>query len=173
MFLLEAISEIQDALIYCEREYYLYPEPEMRDLMATLYFEAISFFELGAQYLASSFIFWLARSQMLKHESRRIIKLSKKIVREAEYFNRREVREISHRMLEANRKQEQIIKAVEGQQRIIESLQEEQKGLASVADHQQVLQALQKLLANFPPSLTNGSPWRKPSVEEVEDAGDD
>ncbi|KAK3316490.1 hypothetical protein B0H66DRAFT_296419 [Apodospora peruviana] len=149
--LLEAMSAIQDALMCCEREYALYPEPQLKLLMSTLYLEAVTFFESAARSLEVPAIFVYLPYNSLKHKAQTITKLSKRIRKEAEYFHRLEVREISCMVREVGRKQDQVMRAVEEQQRTLESLQEEQKVLASIMDHQQVLQALQQLLARFPP----------------------
>lgn len=149
--LLESISEIQDALICCEREYALYREPELKVLMSTLYFEALDFFQAFARSLIGPIFIVMFRWEPMRYKSKKIIKLSKRITREAEYFHRREVREINKRVLEVDRKQDLVMRALEEQQRALEALREEEKVLATISDHQQVLQALQQLLARFPP----------------------
>jgi len=149
--LLEAVSEIQDALIRCEQEYALYPEPELKVLMSTLYYQALEFFETSARYLTGPTFLVVVRWERARVECKKIMKLSNRIIKEAEYFNRREVREINKRVLEVDRKQDLVMRALEEQQRALEALREEEKVLATISDHQQVLQALQQLLARFPP----------------------
>ena len=171
--LLETISEIQDALIYCEREYVLYQEPELKLLMSALFFEALGFFESAVHHLSGSMLSWIIGGEVFKYEAKRIMKLAKKITKEAEYFHRREVREIRNRVLEVDRKQDRIVRGLEEQQRIMESLQEEQKVLSSIADHQQVLQILQELLARFtPPSKQESSPSEQEAMVQESGGGD-
>jgi hypothetical protein len=69
-----------------------------------------------------------------------------------EYLHRRELREAHIRLREVDRKQDEVIRALEDQKRILVSLQEEQKILAAVTDHQNVLHMVQQLLARFPSS---------------------
>ena len=169
--LLETIGEIQEALIYCEREYALYKEPELKVLVSALFFEAIAFFESAAHHLSGSMLSWIIGNETLKYEAKKIMKLAKKITKEVEYFHRREVREIRSRVLEVDRKQDRIIRGLE-QQRIMESLQEEQKVPSSIADHQQVLQILQQLLVRFtPPSKEDSSPSEQETMVPCQESG--
>lgn len=80
------------------------------------------------------------------------MKLSKRITKEAEYFHRREVREINNRVHEVDRKQDLVMRALEEQQRALEALRGRgERVWRQSLDHQQVLQALQQLLVRFPP----------------------
>lgn len=69
-----------------------------------------------------------------------------------EHLHRRELREAHFRLREVDRKQDEVVRALEDQRRILVSLQEEQKILAAVTNHQNVLQMIQQLLARFPSS---------------------
>ncbi|KAK3369449.1 hypothetical protein B0T24DRAFT_632623 [Lasiosphaeria ovina] len=149
--LLEVMGEIQDSLVCCEREYVLYPEPELRVLMSTLYFAALDFFETTVRSLSGPVFLAIYKSERLRYKAKKIMKLSKRVTKEAEYFHRREVREVNNRVREVDRKQDQVIRALEEQQKVLEAFREEQKVLATISDHQQVLQDLQQLLARFPP----------------------
>jgi len=56
---------------------------------------------------------WTIGIERLKYEAKGIMKLAKKITKEAEYLHRREVREIRNRVLEVDRKQDRTIRGLE------------------------------------------------------------
>jgi hypothetical protein len=154
---------MQDAFEICEREYALYPEPRIHSLMVGLYNEGlfciaeIYKLSLGTSESAKSRFKQALRDpgligdrSAIQRNAERIKSFSQKVAREVEYYHRRELRQAHLRLVEVDKKQNQVLKALEEQQKILASLQEEQKLLASVTDYQKVLQKLQELLARLP-----------------------
>jgi hypothetical protein len=171
---LNVLEEINAAFQTCEREYALYPEPNIKKLVVALYHESLlgitTIFKtltvgpvkrISTQFLAGN---------DLQHTIKKVKGFSAKVIKEMEYLHRRELREAHVRLREVDRKQDEVIRAWEDQRRILVSLQEEQKILAAVTDHQKVLQMIQQLLARFPPSTETTSAVSDSTKNEEEGA---
>jgi len=155
--ILRALVEMQDAFETCEREYSLYPEPHVKDLVLDLYTEVISGLASIARLLPDTArnsmrlaIISDSHARMISDSIETIQACARKVIKEVEYLHRKELREAHLRLRQIDRKQDQVIRALEEQRRIMLSLQEEQKILTSVNNHQKVLQMLQQLLADKP-----------------------
>ncbi|KAL1869389.1 hypothetical protein Daus18300_005601 [Diaporthe australafricana] len=152
---MDALTEMQDALRMCEREYRLYPEQRVRELFEKLCKEMVEAAAFNIKTLQGSaarraikgLVYAQQQEIKVKDTSARIKGLSERVIKEVEYLHRRELKEAHQRLREVDRKQDEALRMLEEQQRILTSLQEEQRLLGVVADHQKVLQLLQQLLA--------------------------
>ncbi|PNP58535.1 hypothetical protein THARTR1_01551 [Trichoderma harzianum] len=155
----EALREMQDALETCTREYELYPEPKLKVIMMELYTESFSGMTTVLKVLREKSKVWTQgrNTQILKDSIAKIRRSSHKVMREVEYLHRRELRQAHLRLREVDRKQDQVIRALDEQKRILVSIQEEHKALNLISDHQKVVQMLQQLLAKFPPPAAVGA----------------
>lgn len=145
------MNEMQDALQMCEREYKLYPEPKVAELVKELCVEMVCTAEVASRTLrgtTSKMLFSINQPVLgMKTAVSKIRGISDKVIREVEYLHRRELRDAHQRLREVDRKQNEVLRMLGEQRRILDSLQEEQKMLSTIADHQKVLQLLQRLLA--------------------------
>lgn len=155
----EALREMQDALETCTREYELYPEPKLKVIIMELYTESFSGMTIVLKVLRERSKVWAQgrNTQILKDTIAKIRRSSQKVMKEVEYLHRRELRQAHLRLREIDRKQDQVIRALDEQKKILISMQEEQKSLNLINDHQKVVQMLQQLLAKFPPPAAVGA----------------
>ncbi|KAF3073666.1 hypothetical protein CFAM422_003935 [Trichoderma lentiforme] len=149
----EALREMQDALETCTREYELYPEPKLKVIIMKLYTESFSGMTIVLKVLREKSKPWTQgrNTQILKDTIAKIRRSSQKVMKEVEYLHRRELRQAHLRLREIDKKQDQVIRALDEQKKILIAMQEEQKALNLINDHQKVVQMLQQLLAKFPP----------------------
>ncbi|KAL6837653.1 hypothetical protein V8C40DRAFT_230515 [Trichoderma camerunense] len=149
----EALQEVQDALETCTREYELYPEPKLKVMITKLYTESVSGMTAMLKILQEKSKVWTQGrdTQNLKDTIAKMRQSSQKVIKEVEYLHRRELRQAHLRLREIDRKQDQVIRALDEQKKILISMQEEQKALNLINDHQKVVQMLQQLLAKLPP----------------------
>lgn len=150
---------MQDALETCTREYELYPEPKLKVIIMELYTESFSGMTIVLKVLREKSKVWAQgrNTQILKDTIAKIRRSSQKVMKEVEYLHRRELRQAHLRLREIDRKQDQVIRALDEQKKILVSMQEEQKALNLINDHQKVVQMLQQLLAKFPPPAAVGA----------------
>lgn len=133
----------------CEREWQLYPEPKVKELAVGVYKEALTALQRISKQVHKPLIRKSSHAEELQSIRQKVSEHSAKVIREVEYLHRRELRDAHIRLREVDRKQDQVIRALEEQKRILESLQEEQQLMKLVSDNQKVLQMLQQLLARF------------------------
>lgn len=150
---------MQDALETCTREYELYPEPKLKFIIVELYTESF----LGMIAMLNALRprlrvsdYGLSKLTDLEDSIARIRRSSQKVMKEVDYLHRRELRQAHLRLREIDKKQDQVIRALEEQKKILISMQEEQKALNLINDHQKVVQMLQQLLVKFPPPAAVG-----------------
>ncbi|PKK48209.1 hypothetical protein CI102_9238, partial [Trichoderma harzianum] len=155
----EVLYEMQDALETCTREYELYPEPKLKFIIVELYTESF----LGMIAMLNALRprlrvsdYGLSKLTDLEDSIARIRRSSQKVMKEVDYLHRRELRQAHLRLREIDKKQDQVIRALEEQKKILISMQEEQKALNLINDHQKVVQMLQQLLVKFPPPAAVG-----------------
>lgn len=155
----EALREMQDALETCTREYDLYPEPKLKVIIMKLYTESFSGMTIVLKVLREKSKPWTQgrNTQILKDTIAKIRRSSQKVMKEVEYLHRRELRQAHLRLREIDKKQDQVLRALDEQKKILIAMQEEQKALNLINDHQKVVQMLQQLLAKFPPPAVVGA----------------
>ncbi|KEY74988.1 hypothetical protein S7711_10447 [Stachybotrys chartarum IBT 7711] len=150
----EAMNEMQEASTTCTREYGLYPEPELKRHLVSLYTDSFSGMAEILTNLRGGKATMAFRSEPKSDELQRTIaksrKPSQKVIREVEYLHRKESRQAHLKLREVDKKQDQVLKTLEEQQRILLSLREEQRALSLVGDHRKILQRLRQLLSKFP-----------------------
>ncbi|KAK9414280.1 hypothetical protein SUNI508_02379 [Seiridium unicorne] len=146
-----ALVEMQEAIEVGSREYELYPEPKMKTLIHTLHVDSFKAITSMLELFTRSRVFEKFDPHgRLQDDVAKIKQSSQRVIREAEYMQRKEFRQAHVRLCELDKKQNQIIQAVEEQRKLLVSLRDEHKALDIIADHQQVLQMLQQLLSRFP-----------------------
>ncbi|KKP03129.1 hypothetical protein THAR02_04751 [Trichoderma harzianum] len=155
----EALREMHYALETCTREYELYPEAKLKIVIMELYTESFSGMTRVLKVLREKSKVWIPgrNTQRLKDSIAKIWRSSRKVITEVEYLHRRELRQAHLRLRGIDRKQDQVIRALDEQKKILISMQEEQKALNLINDHQKVVQMLQQLLAKFPPPAAAGA----------------
>ncbi|KAK4084571.1 uncharacterized protein Triagg1_1051 [Trichoderma aggressivum f. europaeum] len=155
----EALHEMQYALETCTREYELYPEPKLKIMIMELYTESFSGMTTVLKVLRGRWKLWVPgrNHHILKDTIAKIRRSSQKVIKEVEYLQRRELRQAHLRLRGIDRKQDQVIRALDEQKKILISMQEERKALNLINDHQKVVQMLQQLLAKFPLPVAVGA----------------
>ncbi|KFA79374.1 hypothetical protein S40288_10816 [Stachybotrys chartarum IBT 40288] len=150
----KAMNDMQEASTTCTREYGLYPEPELKRHLVSLYTDSFSGMAEILTNLRGGKATMAFRSEPKSDELQRTIAKSRKpcqkVIREVEYLHRKESRQAHLKLREVDKKQDQVLKTLEEQQRILLSLREEQRALSLVGDHQKILQRLRQLLSKFP-----------------------
>lgn len=149
----EALYEMQYALEACTREYELYPEPKLKIIIMHLYAESFLGMTMVLEVLRGRSKVRVPgrNNQILKDTIAKIRRSSQKVIKEVEYLHRRELQQAHLRLREIDKKQDQVIRALDEQKKSLLSMQEEQKALNLINDHQKVVQMLQQLLVKFPP----------------------
>lgn len=84
-------------------------------------------------------------THIMKDTMAEIRRSSLKVKEEVGYLHRRELRQAHLRLRGVDRKQDQVIRALDEQKKTLISMQEEQKTLNLINDHQKVIQMLQQL----------------------------
>ncbi|EHK25331.1 uncharacterized protein TRIVIDRAFT_219103 [Trichoderma virens Gv29-8] len=188
----EALKEMQAAFETCAQEYELYPEPRLKGLITALITDSFSGMANVLRVLPMKAVQvpqWTERrhlgeswenykdrvttknreerGEVLRSTVMKIRQSSRRVREEVEYLHRKELRQAHLRLREVDRKQDQVIRALEEQQKILISLQEEHKALSLISDHQKVLQMLQQLLTKFPPPDAIGAPVGVPVNTET------
>ncbi|UKZ75376.1 hypothetical protein TrVFT333_003059 [Trichoderma virens FT-333] len=188
----EALREMQAAFETCAQEYELYPEPRLKGLITALITDSFSGMANVLRVLPMKAVQvpqWTERrhlgeswenykdrvttknreerGEVLRSTVMKIRQSSRRVREEVECLHRKELRQAHLRLREVDRKQDQVIRALEEQQKILISLQEEHKALSLISDHQKVLQMLQQLLTKFPPPDAIGAPVGVPVNTET------
>jgi hypothetical protein len=160
--LTEVLEEMVDAAETCRREYALYQDLKIHELLVSLYTTLFSISQLGTKYLsnskkvfASTFHSKGFREDLDAYTSK-MRKETAVILREVDYRHRLEMRNSSRQLIEASAEhhaqlaevkveQRKILNAVEEQRAILECLREERTILKVVHEQQKILQAVQQI----------------------------
>ncbi|KAL6786213.1 hypothetical protein J3E68DRAFT_433066 [Trichoderma sp. SZMC 28012] len=123
------------------RGYELYPESKLKVLIMELHIESFSGMTTMLKVLREKSKVWAQgrNTQILKETIAKIRRSSQKVMKEVEYLHRRGLRQAHLRLREIDRKQDQVIRALDEQKKILLSMQEEQKALNLINDHQKVV----------------------------------
>lgn len=150
----EALIELQDIFDACSREHEVYPEPTVKNRIIQLYKDSVE----GMTAIIISLPTTKITEQDLRNIMNKARRSSEMVMKEVEHLHRRELRQAHFRLREVDRKQDQVLRALEEQQKIMISMQEETKALFLISSHQKVLQLVQQLLARFPSPDSMGIP---------------
>lgn len=151
----EALSDVNETIRSCEREFELYPGDEIQELMVKLYTGLFGFLQKSLDIISQSDIKrGLSRlssgAQVQFQDSiSEIRKISNSVTKEVEYRHRVELREANSRLKDMEKDQQRMLAAVEDQRRILASLQEERKIMTVIQEQQKILQVVQQLQMRF------------------------
>ncbi|KAM6476270.1 hypothetical protein HDV62DRAFT_252403 [Trichoderma sp. SZMC 28011] len=143
----EARREMQYAVETCTREYELYPEPRLNIMMSELLHKELFLMVMAFMALRERprVLSPVLATHIMKDTMAEIRRSSLKVKEEVGYLHRRELRQAHLRLRGVDRKQDQVIRALDEQKKTLISMQEEQKTLNLINDHQKVIQMLQQL----------------------------
>ena len=160
--LTEVLEEMADAAETCGREYALYQDPKIHELLVSLHTTLFSISQLCTKYLSNSkkvlantFHSKGFREDLDAHTSK-MRKGTAAILREVGYRHRVEMRNSSRQLIEASAEyqkqlvevkfeQRKVLNAVEEQRKILECLREDRTILKVVHEQQKILQAVQQI----------------------------
>lgn len=146
--MMEALTEMSDAIMSCERETVLYQDPKLYSLVEKVYLELLEILNANLKFYATA---WIRRGTqinvrtMTKKSIAEVRRLSQAVLREVDYQHRLEMRATSSRIVDMQIEQRQIPATLEDQKRILRSLQEERKIMTVVQEQQKVLQVVQQI----------------------------
>ncbi|XTI94546.1 hypothetical protein V2W45_1348985 [Cenococcum geophilum] len=149
--LLQGFAETSDAIRICQREYDLYPAPEIRNAMTKLYVAVLELAREAQTVMLRSSSRWVldslsAQDSAITKLLTKIQKQTQAIMQEVEYQQRLEMRDMSSRARNIERDQQKILAGIKNQKKILESLQEQQKIMSMIKTQQEILQGVQQLL---------------------------
>ncbi|OCK90441.1 uncharacterized protein K441DRAFT_666107 [Cenococcum geophilum 1.58] len=149
--MVEGFAETSDAIRICQREYDLYPAPEIRNAMTKLYVAVLELAREAQTVMLRSSSRWVldslsAQDSAITKLLTKIQKQTQAIMQEVEYQQRLEMRDMSSRARNIERDQQKILAGIKNQKKILESLQEQQKIMSMIKTQQEILQGVQQLL---------------------------
>lgn len=108
---------MQEVFTTCTREYGLYHEPELKRLLVSLYTDSFSGMAVILTHLRPGKAKLVFRSEKNSEELQRTIlkikKSSQQVIREVTYLHRKELRQAHMKLLEVDRKQDQVLKTLD------------------------------------------------------------
>lgn len=147
--MVDSIQEMGDAIATCSRETILYEDPELYEFVGQIYDELLDAIHWTCTWLSSSGVKSRFKSLELQFKYNRFMarihKISQRILREADYRHRLEMRETSSRIVDMQVEQQKILAKVEDQKRILQSMQEERQIMDVVQKQQRILQVVQQI----------------------------